>query len=177
MSDIKKALTDEIRRLAKKEIKLAVEPLEAKIAVLKKRISELSKQSKVVEKTAKVSGKASSVVGGEVSGGKVRMNAKGIKRLRERLGITQDAFAKIIGVSKPAYCSWEQGRISPSAKAKAKIAALRKVSKPQLKKIMSDMGIKSATPRKSKKGAAQLPTLVASEVVPQQLSAESQPQQ
>ena len=45
MSDIKKALTDEIRRLAKKEIKLAIEPLEAKIALLKKRISELSKQS------------------------------------------------------------------------------------------------------------------------------------
>lgn len=36
MADIKKALTEEIRRLAKKEIKAAVEPLAAKIAELKK---------------------------------------------------------------------------------------------------------------------------------------------
>ena len=95
------------------------------------------------------------------------MNAKGIKRLREKLGITQDAIARIIGVSKPAYCSWEQGRISPSAKAKAKIAALRKISKPQLKKIMSEMGIKSSTPRRSKKAAALEQTAADAPVEPQ----------
>lgn len=167
MSDIKKALTDEIRRLAKKEIKLAIEPLEAKIALLKKRISELSKQSKAVEKPAKSNAKGGAALVGEVSGGKVRMNAKGIKRLREKLGITQDVIARIIGVSKPAYCSWEQGRISPSAKAKAKIAALRKISKPQLKKIMSEMGIKSSTPRRSKKAAALGQTAADAPVEPQ----------
>ncbi len=159
MSDIKKALTDEIRRLAKKEIKLAIEPLEAKIALLKKRISELSKQSKAVERPAKSDAKGGAALVGEVSGGKVRMNAKGIKRLREKLGITQDAIARIIGVSKPAYCSWEQGRISPSAKAKAKIAALRK--------IMSEMGIKSSTPRRSKKAAALEQTAADAPVEPQ----------
>ena len=92
MSDIKKALTDEIRRLAKKEIKLAIEPLEAKIAVLKKRISELSKQSKAVEKPAKHEAKSGADLGGGVSGVKVRINAKGIKRLREKLEGVSDKW-------------------------------------------------------------------------------------
>lgn len=49
MADIKKVLTDEIRRLAKKEIKTAVEPLAAKITELKKLVSAQAKEIKLLK--------------------------------------------------------------------------------------------------------------------------------
>ena len=39
MPDLKQVLNDEIRRLARKEVKLAVQPLQANVAVLRKQIS------------------------------------------------------------------------------------------------------------------------------------------
>ena len=46
MADIKNVLYEEIRRLARKEVKLAVAPLQAKIVELRKTISALSKKVK-----------------------------------------------------------------------------------------------------------------------------------
>ena len=43
MSDLKQVLSDEIRRLARKEIKQAVQPLQATIVSLRRQISELKK--------------------------------------------------------------------------------------------------------------------------------------
>ncbi len=148
MSDIKKVLTDEIRRLAKKEIKLAIEPLNAKIIALKKQISEINKnfsspKQEVIKKPKKEVEQPSVQT-------KIRLNADRIKKIREKLNLTQGAIAAILGVSKPAYCTWEQGKQIPSNKTKIKIAALRKMSPQQAKKIIDDMGIKQGTPRKLK---------------------------
>ena len=150
MSDIKKVLAVEISRLAKKEIKLAVEPLLAKIAALRKQVSKLSKQrvSVVAGKPGRPKTPKSD---SQNDGGKeIRLNAAGIRRIREKLNLTQDAFAKILGVSKPALCTWEYGKCSPNSKTKEKIASLRKISKPQLKKMMDEMGMKHSIPRKLK---------------------------
>ena len=55
MSDLKQVLSDEIRRLARKEIKQAVQPLQATIVSLRRQISELKKlyseANKKAEKT------------------------------------------------------------------------------------------------------------------------------
>lgn len=150
MSDIKKVLAEEIRRLAKKEINLAVEPLLAKITALRKQVSKLSKQCVSVVAGKPGRPKTSNPDAQNNSDQKVRLNAAGIRRIREKLNVTQDAFAKILGVSKPALCTWEYGKCSPNSKTKEKIASLRKMSRLQLKKMMDEMGIKQSTPRKLK---------------------------
>ncbi len=147
MSDIKKVLTDEIRRLAKKEIKLALAPLNAKIVALKKQVAELSKANNSPKKEEKETSKEKTQTNTPV---RIRLNATGIKKIREKLNMTQDAIAAILGVSKPAYCTWEQGKKIPSRKTKIKIAALRKLSPAQAKKILTQMGIKQGVPRKFK---------------------------
>ena len=160
MADIKKVITDEIRRLSKKEIKSYLAPISAKlienkrqIAALKKIILELRKSC--VNAKANITQKPTAETQGTKV--KVRLNAEGIKRIREKLNITQDAFAKILGVSKPAYCTWEQGRISPKPDMKAKIAAMRGMGKSDLKKLMDEMGIKTTSPRKRKAAAPEKP--------------------
>ncbi len=149
MSDIKKILTDEIRRLAKKEIKLATDPLNAKIVSLKKQISELSKLLKPNTTEAKQPTQNELSTQNEQAR-KIRLNASSIKKIREKFNLTQDAISIILGVSKAAYCTWEQNRQVPSLKMKKKIIALRKISPAQLKKIIADMGIKQGIPRNLK---------------------------
>lgn len=46
-----------------------------------------------------------------------------IRGLREGLGLTQEEFAKRIGMTKQAVSSWESGQIKPSVDTLAKIAS------------------------------------------------------
>jgi putative transcriptional regulator len=51
-------------------------------------------------------------------------NAQFIKTLRKALGITQEAFAKCIGVSFTSVNRWENGQTKPSKLAMTQIEAL-----------------------------------------------------
>lgn len=50
--------------------------------------------------------------------------AEKIKKERERLGLTQEEFGKLIGISKQSISSWEKGRNLPDILNIAKIANL-----------------------------------------------------
>ena len=50
--------------------------------------------------------------------------AEKIKNEREHLGLTQEEFGKLIGISKQSISSWEKGRNLPDILNIAKIAAL-----------------------------------------------------
>jgi DNA-binding transcriptional regulator YiaG len=140
MSDLKQVLTDEIRRLARKEVKLAVQPLQANIVALRRQISELKKlysdSCKQVEHYRK---KAEEVTGVELveEAPKLRLNAAGIIRIRTKLKLTQTEFAQLLGVSMHTVSSWEIGKSYPRAGVKAKICALRTVGKRQIKAMLA----------------------------------------
>ncbi len=45
--------------------------------------------------------------------------APNVKSIRERLGLTQERFAALMGVSSRTLQNWEQGRRTPEGPAKA----------------------------------------------------------
>jgi len=45
------------------------------------------------------------------------LQAKEIIHIRERLGVSQAVFARVIGVARDTEISWEQGRRTPSGPA------------------------------------------------------------
>lgn len=139
MADIKKALTEEIRRLAKKEIKAAVEPLAAKIAELKKLVSAQAKEIKASKSPMRKSAEASKAAAAEADR-EVRLNAAGIKRVRSKLGVSQAVFAKLVGVNALSVSHWELGKSEPRKEFKSRIAALRNVGKRNLAKRLADAG-------------------------------------
>ena len=47
-----------------------------------------------------------------------------VKLIREKVGLSQDRFAMLIGVSKRTLENWEQGRRHPSGPAKALLRIL-----------------------------------------------------
>lgn len=54
------------------------------------------------------------------------MNANDIKRIREKLGLSQEALAHLIGVSFQTINRWERGIFKPSPLALEKMKSLEK---------------------------------------------------
>lgn len=140
--DIKQAFSDEVRRLARKEIKSVVAPLQETISSLKKLVAEQKKQIAALERRCpETSGDERSAIVDEFeveSGKNVRINAAGIVRLRNKLGLTQAEFAKVVGVAMHTVSVWEQGRRVPRKSQKVRICALRKVGKRELKRRLAE---------------------------------------
>jgi len=146
MSDIRKVMNEEIRRLARKEIKAAMAPLLAAGSVQKKRIAELEKRIKVLE-ASKPSPKAEQpaiIVPAVPEGGKekqIRLTSARIRKVRTKLAISQEQFAKLLGVNTQSVNFWENGKTSPRLILKKQIAAIRDMGKREIAKILSEKGI------------------------------------
>lgn len=139
MPDIKAVLSEEIRRLARKEVKTAVLPLTKIIAEQRQVISELKKRIAEIEKKAsavKPELSPAPEAAGE-TGKKLRLNAAGIVRIRTKLKLTQSEFAKILGVSSHTVSIWELGKVSPRQDTKSAICALRTLGKRELKRRLT----------------------------------------
>lgn len=54
------------------------------------------------------------------------LNTVDVKGLRERLGLTQNQFSGMIGVSIKTLQNWEQGRREPEGPAKALLRVVEK---------------------------------------------------
>ena len=54
------------------------------------------------------------------------VDAVNVKALRERLGLTQNEFSGMIGVSIKTLQNWEQGRREPEGPAKALLRVVEK---------------------------------------------------
>ena len=137
MPDIKVILSEEIRRLAKKEIKLALAPLLKNAVEQRRTIAELKKRIAVLEnRPAAVEDKKTDTVTDSAEK-KLRLNAAGIIRVRTKLKLTQSEFAKLLNVSTHTVSMWELNNTSPRANARAAICALRSVGKRELKKRLA----------------------------------------
>ena len=134
MPDIKQVLSDEIRRLARKELKAALLPLAKQISDQRKIIAELRKELNSLSKSMPVSEDKTvvSVVDKEESK-KLRLTPAGIVKIRTKLKLSQGKFAALVGVSGHTVSLWEVGKVAPRANAKAAICALRTIGKKELK--------------------------------------------
>ncbi len=139
MPDIKTVLSEEIRRLAKKEIKLAIVPLQKLAAEQRRTISELKKRIAVLEKQGAPAEKAAAADDNAATTEekKLRLNAAGIIRIRTKLKLTQSDFAKLLNVSTHTVSMWELDKSAPRKDARAAICALRKLGKRELKSRMA----------------------------------------
>ena len=134
MPDFKSLLNDEIRRLARKEVKIAMEPVLENIANLKKLCAEQKKQIQRLEKTLAASG--SPVVEEEEKPRACRINAAGIIRIRTKLKLTQAELGKLLGVTMHTVSIWEQEKCAPRPAMKEKICALRGLGKRKIKQLL-----------------------------------------
>lgn len=115
MSKLMIVMKEEIRRLARKEIKAAIGGLKKDRATLKQAVAELKRQVKAGRKTVDalaeaVARQAKQVVMPEVQKDKARVTAKGVRALRRKLKLSQAAFGKLVGVNGITILKWEHQR-------------------------------------------------------------------
>ena len=135
MPNIQQFLSDEIRRLARKEVKLMLDPLQARMSEMRKTIAELRRQIKAQEKNVREPARIDDAVPKERP---VRISGERIAKLRTKLKLTQAEFADLIGVNRISVSHWELGKNIPGEAQKRKIAAVRDMGKRELKKILEE---------------------------------------
>jgi DNA-binding transcriptional regulator YiaG len=134
-------IKDEVRRIAKREINIAVKGLKKDNARLKRDIAALKRKVARLEKTV---ARQKSVLGqvgrqslqaDEKALEKFRFRKDTVATLRKRLGLSQAELAKLVGVSPQTVLNWEHGSI-PRDEQKAKILGLRKLGARQVREIL-----------------------------------------
>ena len=131
MPDFKLTFQEEVRRLARKEVKAASETLAAQqktIRELTKRIDALEKKQAAAAPVAPKDDKTAELLAPAKSG-KARFSPKTIQKFRKKYGLSQKAVAAILGVTVFAVSHWELGKNRPRANQIAAISALTKLGK------------------------------------------------
>ena len=118
MTTLALALRDEIRRLARKEIKAqtgstvqTVARYRREIAKLKRQMREQEKKIAFLEVQARKRLEKPEAAEDVTEG--VRFSARSVKAQRKRIGLSAAEYAKLVGVSALTIYNWEQGKSRP----------------------------------------------------------------
>lgn len=147
MPNIAVVLKEEITRLARKELRTETEALKkasgryrSEIAELKRRIASLEQQLKAFDRQArKQVSRAAPVAGVAEPTSKTRFRADGLKKHRERLGLSAPVLASILQVSPQTIYNWEAGTSKPNREMVERIAILRKMGKREVQQRLAAM--------------------------------------
>ena len=134
MANLAAAIKEEIRRLAKKEIKAetgstkqAVAQYRREIAKLKRRVREQEKKIAFLESQERKRPEQPEAAE-EVAEG-VRFSPRSVQAQRERTGLSAADYAKLVGVSAITIYNWEQGKTRPRQEQLAALVAIRGIGK------------------------------------------------
>lgn len=152
MGKVENALKAEITRLARKELRVTVEPMTKEIRRLKRTVAGLSRTLAGLEKTVAMHARSRRAGAAQPEAGAdevraARISPGTIKNLRKKLGISQEKLAALLGVSPGAVAAWEQDRARPRGGNKAALAALRKLGKREVKRILAEKGLSLNKPK------------------------------
>jgi len=142
MPNFVKPLRDEITRLARREVaqcigqfKKTVAAVKAENKSLKKEIAELKKTAQGLKKNAPHSEIATS----EEELRTARFTPAIIIRLRKKFGLSRLKMGQLLGINNKSIARWEEGVGEPKSNSRAKLLALRKMSKRDIKKHLQDL--------------------------------------
>ena len=128
------ALQEEIRRLARKEVRVltavtrrAASQHRRDIAALKRHIRLLTRQVAVLEIVGRKQAALSPAPQPEVE--KARFSPAWVKTRRERLKLSANDYGRLIGVSELTVYHWERGKSRPRKEALARLVAVKDIGR------------------------------------------------
>jgi putative transcriptional regulator len=157
MASLAATLKSEIRRLAAREIRKALQP-----------IRKIQKQLKVLRVAARahryaLAGlkrrltrmkAAARVMGGGRGGRGAQMSPEAIAGMRHGLGMSRLHFAKLLGVSPGSIFGWEKGRTLPRGQS---LERLREVRKLGVRAARAQVKTSRPGTRRGRRGTARKP--------------------
>jgi len=156
MGKLEATIKSEIERLASRELRKVSVPLKRDVRSLKIAVSRLRKAILPLQRFTTTQQKelAKREVKLELSPEEIkksRFSPRLVKTLRKKLKISQRELAVLVGVSMTAIQNWEAGKVTPRAEKKARLAALRKLGRTEVKKLLVQKAQETPKGRKSRK--------------------------
>lgn len=140
MANIGSVLKEEITRLSKKVVKQLVRPIQASTASHRRQIAALKRQvadlERAVSQLTRSVGRQAGAATPAPSETVVRFQARGLRSLRARLGLSAEDFGRLIGVTGQSVYNWEAEKTTPRQEQVRAIAALRSMGKRDVKARM-----------------------------------------
>jgi DNA-binding transcriptional regulator YiaG len=140
------ALKTEIVRLARKETKAATDPLRKPSVATRKAVADLKRRMADLEKTVKhLDAVLAKIPQPEPEAAPVSsrnwISGKGVRTLRQKLGLSQADFGKLVGVTSKAVGDWESkpGMLRMRAATKATVLATRTLTMRTAQQRLAEM--------------------------------------
>lgn len=135
MPNLATAIKEEIRRLSRREIKAETGSTKGAVAQFRRDIAKLKRLTQSQQKEIaflksqehKRLGQPQPAEENELEG--VRFSARSAKAQRDRLGLSQQNYAKLVGVSPMTIYNWESGNSRPRKEQLAALVAVRGIGK------------------------------------------------
>jgi DNA-binding transcriptional regulator YiaG len=160
MPNLSQVIKAEIARISRREIKTSTNPLRASTVALKKSAADLKKRVAVIEAETKRLVAFYTRLQTErqaqaphASDSKTRITSKGIRALRNKLGLSQESFARLLGVSSQAVYIMEHknGRLSLRSGTLASLLSIRGIGRREARAKLAEKESASTTARGKRK--------------------------
>lgn len=132
MPNLGSVLKQEIARIARRELKSQIDATRKASAQHRKHIAALRRQIELLERrlSTLAAGKpATAPAAAADTDVRIRFAPKGLKSLRERLGLSAERFGKLIGVSGQSIYNWEHRVTTPRTRQLQVLANVRSLGK------------------------------------------------
>ncbi len=145
MSNLQSVLSQEIKRLARKEIRSELAATKRTVAQHRREIAELKRRNTALERTVSYlqSRETQRLKAGpsqaEPPAG-TRSSSRSMKAQRRRSGLSQEDYASLVGVSSSTIYNWESGSTKPGRKHLATLVSLRGIGKREAERRMELLG-------------------------------------
>ena len=159
MPDFKQSFQEEVRRLARKELKAfeaKINEQKKTISALQKRVNDLEKKQAAAPAAAPAAEKTPAVAVPENTGRKARFSPKSLTKFRKKYSLSQKALAILLGVTPFTVSHWEIGKNRPRTVQIEAFSALAKLGKRKVLALVAEKALgelpapKKAAPKKAK---------------------------
>lgn len=160
MPDIGAVLRNEIQRLARRVSRHADAKTRKDVVFLKRRVAELTRLTEQLrrENAKLLADYRERMAATPVASGKelerAHLGPSLIRAQRARLGLSREAFGKLVGASAGAVLAWEGGHSKPRDKARAALIAVRRLGKRDAQWRLEALGANGHKPKPEESAAA-----------------------
>jgi DNA-binding transcriptional regulator YiaG len=135
-------IKEAIARGARRQVRVAVLPLRREVVRLRRKMVETQGTLTLLRRSAagweRMMQAAPPVPPvSEAEAKAARLSPRLIQSLRKRLGLSQMALARLVGVTAAAVAHWEAGGSTPTGQNRAALVGLRRVGKREAKALLA----------------------------------------
>jgi DNA-binding transcriptional regulator YiaG len=163
VAKLETVIKEAIARGARRQVRVGITPLRREVVRLRKKMTELQATVTTLRRNAvgwtrlmKAAPAIPQV--SEEDAKAARLSPRLIESLRRRLGLSQTALARLVGVSSTAVAHWVTGDSMPTGRNRMTLVALRRVGKREVKELFARLVKETASrKRRTRKRPARRP--------------------